>query len=96
MRPGKAEGRLRPASQETCRRRNASPCPRVEGEKGDQRTASTKPTGAAAEFTASRAIPIFMAALFGIFIIGGVGFSHIEAVHNAAHDYRHSMGFPCH
>jgi cobalt transporter subunit CbtB len=25
-----------------------------------------------------------------------VGFSHIEAVHNAAHDYRHSMGFPCH
>jgi cobalt transporter subunit CbtB len=25
-----------------------------------------------------------------------VGFSHIEAVHNASHDYRHSMGFPCH
>jgi cobalt transporter subunit CbtB len=25
-----------------------------------------------------------------------VGFSHIEAVHNAAHDYRHSMAFPCH
>jgi len=25
-----------------------------------------------------------------------VGFSHITAVHNAAHDYRHSMGFPCH
>jgi cobalt transporter subunit CbtB len=37
-----------------------------------------------------------MAALLGIFIIGGVGFSHIEAVHNAAHDYRHSMSFPCH
>jgi len=24
------------------------------------------------------------------------GFSHLEAVHNAAHDTRHSAGFPCH
>jgi cobalt transporter subunit CbtB len=60
------------------------------------KTVSTKPTGAAAELTAARAIPIFMAALLGFFIVGGVGFSHIEAVHNAAHDYRHSMAFPCH
>jgi cobalt transporter subunit CbtB len=52
--------------------------------------------GAPTALTASRTIPIFMAALLGIFIVGGVGFSHIEAVHNAAHDYRHSMGFPCH
>jgi cobalt transporter subunit CbtB len=60
---------------------------------------STKPEGAgihAAALTASRVVPIFMAALLGIFIVGGVGFSHIEAVHNAAHDYRHSMAFPCH
>jgi len=35
-------------------------------------------------------------ALLGAFLVGGVGFSHIMAVHNAAHDYRHSMGFPCH
>jgi len=59
------------------------------------KTLSTKP-GAFVELAASRAVPIFMAALLGIFIIGGVGFSHIEAVHNAAHDYRHSMAFPCH
>jgi cobalt transporter subunit CbtB len=59
------------------------------------KTVSTKPEGAA-ELTAARAIPIFMAAMLGIFIVGGVGFSHIEAVHNAAHDYRHSMAFPCH
>lgn len=61
-------------------------------------TFSTKPetTANTAAFTASRAIPIFMAMLLGAFIVGGVGFSHIEAVHNAAHDYRHSMGFPCH
>jgi cobalt transporter subunit CbtB len=60
---------------------------------------STKPAttaNIAAALTASRAVPIVMAMLLGAFIVGGVGFSHIEAVHNAAHDYRHSMGFPCH
>jgi cobalt transporter subunit CbtB len=25
-----------------------------------------------------------------------VGFSHIDVVHNAAHDVRHSNAFPCH
>jgi cobalt transporter subunit CbtB len=50
----------------------------------------------AAELTAARALSIFAAALLGLFIVGGVGLSHIDAVHNAAHDYRHSMGFPCH
>ena len=37
-----------------------------------------------------------MAALLGIFLIWGVGFSPIAALHNAAHDTRHSMVFPCH
>lgn len=61
-------------------------------------TLSTKPAGdgTAAALSLSRAMPIFAAALLGMFIVGGVGFSHIEAVHNAAHDYRHSMSFPCH
>ena len=45
---------------------------------------------------ASRAVQITLAALLGIVVIGGAGFAPIEAVHNAAHDYRHSMGFPCH
>jgi cobalt transporter subunit CbtB len=45
---------------------------------------------------ASRAVQLGFAALLGIFITGFVGFSHIEAVHNAGHDYRHSMAFPCH
>ena len=53
-------------------------------------------TPSAAELSTARALPIFMAALLGIFIVFGVGFSHIEAVHNASHDYRHSVGFPCH
>jgi|SRR6516165_6495578 cobalt transporter subunit CbtB len=36
------------------------------------------------------------AALLGAFVIWGVGFSHIDVLHNAAHDTRHSTGFPCH
>jgi cobalt transporter subunit CbtB len=36
------------------------------------------------------------AALLGGFLIWGVGFSPIDVVHNAAHDARHSTGFPCH
>lgn len=35
-------------------------------------------------------------AALGVTLLWGVGFSHIEAVHNAAHDTRHSNGFPCH
>jgi cobalt transporter subunit CbtB len=44
----------------------------------------------------SRAMQLALAALLGIFFVGFVGFSHVEAAHNAAHDYRHSMAFPCH
>ena len=52
----------------------------------------TTRTGSAAE-TAGLAV---LAALVGAFMILGVGFAHPEAIHNAAHDSRHSMGFPCH
>lgn len=34
--------------------------------------------------------------LLGTAFIFLVGFSHIEVVHNAAHDTRHSSAFPCH
>jgi len=44
----------------------------------------------------SRAVPLLCAALFGAFLIGFIGMAPIDAVHNAGHDYRHSMGFPCH
>ncbi|HEX2653489.1 MAG TPA: CbtB domain-containing protein [Xanthobacteraceae bacterium] len=33
---------------------------------------------------------------FGLLIVGMVGFSQIDVVHNAAHDVRHSNAFPCH
>ena len=37
-----------------------------------------------------------LAMALGLFIVGVVGFSHISAVHNAAHDVRHAKAFPCH
>ena len=37
-----------------------------------------------------------IAAAIGAFIVGIVGFSHMTVAHNAGHDYRHSMAFPCH
>jgi cobalt transporter subunit CbtB len=36
------------------------------------------------------------AIVLGLFVVGFVGFSHVEAVHNAAHDTRHANAFPCH
>lgn len=39
---------------------------------------------------------IFFAAFLGVALIWGVGFSPINAFHNAAHDTRHSNAFPCH
>lgn len=44
----------------------------------------------------SRLMQLALATLLGVFVIGFLGFSPMEAVHNAAHDYRHSMAFPCH
>jgi len=44
----------------------------------------------------SRLLQLALAGLLGIFIVGFSGFSHMEVVHNAGHDYRHSMAFPCH
>ena len=35
-------------------------------------------------------------AVFGLFLIFGVGFANPDVLHNAAHDSRHSFAFPCH
>lgn len=44
----------------------------------------------------SRLWPALSAALLGLVIIYGAGFAPQSAAHNAAHDTRHSAGFPCH
>lgn len=58
---------------------------------------STRADAAQAGATqASAVLPALAAILLGLFVVGTVGFSHIEVLHNAAHDVRHSNGFPCH
>jgi cobalt transporter subunit CbtB len=62
-------------------------------------TTLTNATSQTTTITATRSktlIAASMAAFLGAFMIWGVGFSHIAAAHNAAHDVRHSNGFPCH
>lgn len=45
----------------------------------------------------TRVLTQLLAALFlGAVIIYGAGFANMGAAHNAAHDTRHSQGFPCH
>jgi cobalt transporter subunit CbtB len=41
-------------------------------------------------------MPAFAAAFLGLFLLWGVGFASPMAIHNAAHDVRHSTNFPCH
>ena len=56
-----------------------------------QPTARTVAGGRSATLAAA-----MMSAFLGLVIIWGVGFSHIDVFHNAAHDTRHSNAFPCH
>ncbi|AIS12444.1 cobalt transporter [Pseudomonas chlororaphis subsp. aurantiaca] len=43
-----------------------------------------------------RLVAAIGASILGACLVYFAGFSHIEAVHNAAHDTRHSAAFPCH
>lgn len=36
------------------------------------------------------------AVITGVLIIGAVGFAGADVLHNAAHDVRHGLSFPCH
>jgi cobalt transporter subunit CbtB len=46
--------------------------------------------------TISKRLQLAFALSLGIVILYGVGFVQTSAAHNAAHDMRHSQGFPCH
>ena len=46
--------------------------------------------------TISKPVQLVSALLLGTIIIYGAGFLNMAAAHNAAHDTRHSQGFPCH
>ncbi|MCE4222245.1 CbtB-domain containing protein [Methylobacterium sp. C25] len=55
-------------------------------------TLQTATTASASEST--RAIVI--AALLGLGLVFMTGFAPAMALHNAAHDFRHTQNFPCH
>ena len=38
----------------------------------------------------------FVAIFLGVTLVAGAGFAGPETLHNAAHDSRHSLAFPCH
>jgi cobalt transporter subunit CbtB len=63
---------------------------------GYSTTGNTTPVPAAAASRRNAVLPALAAAFLGLLVVWGVGFSHIEALHNAAHDTRHSNAFPCH
>lgn len=44
----------------------------------------------------AKPVQLISAFLLGAVIIYAAGFVNTSAVHNAAHDTRHSQGFPCH
>jgi cobalt transporter subunit CbtB len=60
--------------------------------------ATTIATARAQTGTTTVAKPLQLATAFilGMVFLYGAGFVQTSAVHNAAHDARHSMGFPCH
>jgi cobalt transporter subunit CbtB len=59
-------------------------------------TAASQTRSSAVALAPHRALPIAFALTFGALLIYGTGFLGISAVHNAAHDQRHAIGFPCH
>jgi cobalt transporter subunit CbtB len=46
--------------------------------------------------TASTVKAAVLASVLGLTLLYGMGFAPMEALHNAAHDSRHSASFPCH
>ena len=45
---------------------------------------------------ASKGLQLIAAFALGAAILFAAAFAQSSAVHNAAHDMRHSQGFPCH
>ena len=51
---------------------------------------------AAADARSNELTAVVLGLLLGAFLILGVGFADSSTIHNAAHDTRHSVSFPCH
>lgn len=58
-------------------------------------TIGTAPVSAAKVGGNVRVVAL-MALIGGLALVFTTGFAHPDLLHNAAHDWRHSMSFPCH
>ena len=58
-------------------------------------TTTNTNTGAIAR-TNTDILAIALAALMGVSLIFVAGFANSATTHDAAHDQRHAIGFPCH
>ena len=61
-----------------------------------RQTSGTTITTIVTATRSQRLVAAVSAMFLGAFLVYFAGFSHIDAVHNAAHDTRHSSAFPCH
>ncbi len=41
-------------------------------------------------------VQTLLVAMVGLTLVFASGFAHSQTLHDAAHDMRHSTGFPCH
>ncbi|MBJ7312494.1 CbtB domain-containing protein [Rugamonas sp. CCM 8940] len=53
-------------------------------------------TAPATSVAKDKVMPALFASALAVALLYGAAFSPMEALHNAAHDGRHSAGFPCH
>ena len=59
-------------------------------------TESTADVVQATPLLASKGLHLVCALALGATVLFAAGFAQSSSVHNAAHDMRHSQGFPCH
>ncbi|MDE0250859.1 MAG: CbtB-domain containing protein [Gammaproteobacteria bacterium] len=62
----------------------------------EQNMKSLLDQGQASAFPSATVFAVSAALLIGTLIISGVGLAGSEVIHNAAHDLRHALAFPCH
>jgi len=55
-----------------------------------------RPLTVTSDLLRSKLLPSAAAALLGLMLLGVLGFAHVDVIHNAAHDVRHSASVPCH
>jgi cobalt transporter subunit CbtB len=57
---------------------------------------NTRTLPATADLAQGRTLVGTLTLLLGLGVLFVVGFSPLSVAHNAAHDTRHTAGFPCH